>query len=306
MQEHVDDSGSDLPQTPYEKARDTMKGLWRGFFGEPRPRVAVLRLTGVISPGGGRFQRTLNIAGLAPLIEQAFSTSGLAAVALVINSPGGSPVQSALIAQRIRAMAVEKNVPVIAFAEDVAASGGYMLALAGDEIFAHEASIVGSIGVISSGFGLKAVIERFGIERRLYTAGERKAMLDTFSETKEEDVARLKDIQAAIHENFKAMVRDRRGARLKGARAQIFSGDVFTGAEAVKLGLIDGIGDVRSLMRTRFGKRVRFRVIGERKPRLGALFGIGASSREAPAPADWAGGLLAAIEERLFWTRFGL
>lgn len=284
-------------------------GLRRRLFGEPAPRVAVLPLYGVIA-AGGRFRQAINLSSYAQRIEDAFSTPGVSAVALLINSPGGSPVQSALIAQRIRDLATEKHVPVLAFAEDVAASGGYMLALAGDEIYANESSLIGSIGVISAGFGFADAIAKIGVERRLYTAGESKAMLDSFSPEKEEDVSRLKDMQAEIHENFKKMVRDRRGKRLKGLRGKIFSGEVFTGHESVKLGLIDGIGDLRTIMRDRFGEKVKFQVLSDKKPRLGALLGLG-QQRESSMDfgggvADLPRGLLAAVEERLFWNRFGL
>ncbi len=276
-------------------------------FGDPPPVVAVVRLYGVIAPGK-RFRSGLNLASVAPQLERAFSIPGLAAVALQVNSPGGSPVQSALITKRIRDLAREKHVPVLAFAEDVAASGGYMLALAGDEIFANESSIVGSIGVVSSGFGFTEAIKKLGIERRLYTAGESKAMLDAFSEEKAEDVERLKAIQADIHEHFKALVRERRGKRLKGLRAHIFSGDVFTGTDAVKQGLVDGVGDMRGVLRDRFGAKVRTRLVDEKKPRFGALLGLrhGMEEYASGKVADLPGGLLSAIEERLFWDRFGL
>lgn len=284
-------------------------GLRRSLFGDPPPRVAVLPLYGVIM-AGGRLRQAINMASVAERIDEAFSMTGVSAVALLVNSPGGSPVQSALITKRIRDLAAEKHVPVLAFAEDVAASGGYMLALAGDEIYANESSLIGSIGVISAGFGFKEAITKLGVERRLYTAGESKAMLDAFSDEKPEDVERLKEMQADIHENFKKMVRDRRGKRLKGLRGKIFSGDVFTGHESVKLGLIDGIGDMRTVLRDRFGENVKFQVLGEKKPRLGALLGLGQQSKgnysQAVGLGEWPHAMLAAVEERLFWNRFGL
>jgi len=278
----------------------------RRFLGDPPPRVAVLKLYGVIAPGG-RFRQNISMSAVAEQIELAFTTPGLSAVALQINSPGGSPVQAALICKRIRDMAAEKDVPVLAFTEDLAASGGYMLALAADEIFANENSIVGSIGVVSSGFGFKEAIKKLGVERRLYTAGESKAMLDAFQDEKAEDVARLKEIQHEIHENFKKMVRDRRGKRLKGLRARIFSGEVFTGTEAVKMGLVDGIGDIRMILRARFGKKVKLRVYGEKKQRLGSLLGLGGQSENRHGGmSDIPHGVIAAVEERLFWNKFGL
>ncbi len=280
--------------------------LRRTVFGDPPPVVAVLRLYGVIGPGG-RFKQGISMASTARQIEQAFAINGVAAVALLINSPGGSPVQSSLITNRIRNLADEKHIPVLSFAEDVAASGGYMLALAADEIYANESSIVGSIGVVSSGFGFTEAMKKLGVERRLYTAGESKAMLDAFQEEKEEDIARLKEIQHDIHENFKKLVRDRRGKRLKGLRGKLFSGDVFTGSEAVKLGLVDDLGDVRTVLHSRFGKNVKLRVLGEKKPRLGALLGLGGSDdTDFGVLGDMPRGLLAAVEERMFWNRFGL
>lgn len=284
--------------------------LRRRLFGDPPPVVAVVRLYGVIAPGQ-RFRQSLSMASLAEPLEHAFSIPGLSAVALQINSPGGSPVQSALITKRIRDLAREKDVPVLAFAEDVAASGGYMLALAGDEIYANESSVIGSIGVIASGFGFEKAIKKLGIDRRLYTAGERKAMLDSFSEEKPEDVERLKELQEEVHEHFKSLVRERRGKRLKGLRGRLFSGDVFTGSEAVKMGLVDGLGEIRGVLRDRFGKKVRLRLVGERKPRLGSMLGLGRSSDSSFEGGigrieDMPRGLLSAIEERLFWNRFGL
>lgn len=281
----------------------------RSVFGDPPPRVAVLPLYGVIA-AGGRFKQSINLAGFADRIDEAFSMPGLSAVALLINSPGGSPVQSELIARRIRDLAKEKNVPVLAFAEDVAASGGYMLALAGDEIYANESSLIGSIGVVSSGFGFTKAIAKLGVERRLYTAGESKAMLDSFSEEKEEDVARLREMQNEIHEHFKKMVRDRRGKRLKGLRGKIFSGEVFTGHEAAKHGLIDDLGDMRTVLRDRFGDKVKFQVLSEKKSRFGSLLGLKQSS---DMQAGFSGGMadlpyaaISAVEERLIWNRFGL
>jgi len=284
--------------------------LRRTVFGDPPPRVAVLPLYGVIA-AGGRFKQSVNLAGFADRIDEAFSTPGLSAVALLINSPGGSPVQSALITKRIRDLAAEKHIPVLAFAEDVAASGGYMLALAGDEIYANESSLIGSIGVVSSGFGFTDAIAKIGVERRLYTAGESKAMLDSFSEEKEEDVARLREMQNEIHEHFKKMVRDRRGKRLKGLRGKIFSGEVFTGHEAVKLGLIDDLGDLRGVLRDRFGEKVKFQVLGEKKSRFGSLLGLKQSNDmraggSLGGMADLPHAVISAVEERLFWNRFGL
>ena len=267
------------------------------------PVVAVLRLSGIIGQMGG-FRRGLNLAALAGPIERAFKTRRVQAVALAINSPGGSPVQATLIAKRIRSLAAEHDMPVFAFAEDVAASGGYWLACAGDEIYAEASSIIGSIGVVTSGFGFQGLLERFGVERRLHTAGENKGMLDPFLDEKAADVDRLSAIQGDIHEDFKALVRDRRGKRLKGDEAELFSGAFWTGRTALELGLIDGIGDVRTIMRDRFGDDVRLRPVG--MPRRWLRRRLGFTGMAAADPLDWATGALAAVEERLWWNRFGL
>jgi signal peptide peptidase SppA len=276
-----------------------------GHLLPPRPTVAVLRLEGLImARGGGLGRRSLSLPGLADQIERAFTMDGLVAVALAINSPGGSPAQSALIQGRIRQFAAEKNVPVLAFAEDVAASGGYWLALAADEIFATEGSIVGSIGVISAGFGFTEVLKRFGIERRVYTAGEHKGMLDPFQPEDPDDVARLKALQIDLHDGFKAIVRSRRGARLK-EDAELFSGAIFTGRQALARGLIDGIGELRFVLRERFGETVRLVPVAPRS-------GGGWLRRRIPSmggrslPVELVGELLDAVEERAIWARFGL
>lgn len=285
------------------KISTVLRKIRRLLFGEPAPRIAVLRFEGVIAAGSGRMRTPLNLAGVAKAIDEAFDWGGVKAVALVINSPGGSPVQSGLIADRVRARAKDRDVPVLAFTEDVAASGGYVLALAGDEIFAHEASIVGSIGVIAGGFGFKGAMERLGIERRVYTAGEKKVMLDPFSDEKEEDVERLKDIQRQIHDWFKAFVRDRRGKRLKGVRSKVFSGEVFLAHEAEKLGLIDGIGDMETVLKDRFGDKAKFRVFGAKKKGLSSLLGLADSEARAQGLVT---GVIGAAEEAAHWSRFGL
>src|SRR5262249_20402591 len=259
---------------------------------------AVVRLTGVIGPLGP-WRSGLSLAGLAPALERAFSLGGVKAVALTVNSPGGSPVQSSLIAKRIRGLADEKKLPVIAFAEDVAASGGYWLATAGDEIFADESSIIGSIGVVSAGFGFQDLLQRMGVERRIHTSGPRKVMLDPFRPENPEDVGRLEALQRDIHKGFKAQVRGRRGPRLKGDDETLFSGEFWTGRRALELGLIDGLGDLRSVMRVRFGEKVAFRVVGAPTGWLRRRLGLA-------TPEDWAGDLLAAAEERALWARFGL
>lgn len=274
------------------------------FVGKKPPVVGVVRLDGVIRPSGG-FRRSLSLNALAATFNRVFGLKGLSAVALVVNSPGGSPVQSAMICRRVRELAREKDVPVIAFAEDVAASGGYWLTLAADEIYADENSIVGSIGVISAGFGFADMMEKIGVERRVHTAGERKSMLDPFSDEDPEDVARLKSLQGEMHENFQHAVKTRRGGRLKANDDVLFSGEFWSGRRAQELGLVDGIGDLRAVMRDRFGDDVRFRIVGPKKkwwkPGNGSL--PGAETRGLGFLAD---DLIAAVEERFIWNRFGL
>ena len=267
------------------------------------PTVPVVRLTGVIAAGGMLGQRGLSIEVAAPLLAKAFGMRGAKAVALSINSPGGSPVQSSLIAQRIRLLAKEKSLPVIAFVEDVAASGGYWLACAADEIIADPASIVGSIGVVSSGFGFHELIARYGIERRVHTSGESKSMLDPFQPEKAEDVERLKRLQSEIHDGFKDWVRKRRGTRLKGADSLLFTGEFWTGKRGLELGLVDSLGELRATLQQRFGDKVRLPVITARR-RLLARFGLGSGLGSG---IDQIGAsTLAAIEERAHWQRFGL
>jgi signal peptide peptidase SppA len=264
------------------------------------PVVAVIRLEGVIASRG---TRALSLQRFEPVIERAFAQRRLKAVALAINSPGGSPVQSQLLYRRIRQLAAEKEVPVFAFAEDVAASGGYWLALAADEIYAEETSLLGSIGVISAGFGFAQALGRLGIERRLYTAGENKSLLDPFLPEDPQGIERLGSLQRELHESFKAMVRGRREGRLKAADAALFNGDVFTGGRALGLGLIDGIGELRSVMRARFGDNIRFKTIEPDRRRLPFL---GIPRLYGPDLGDLAADLVARIEERVIWARFGL
>lgn len=271
------------------------------------PAVPVVRLSGVIASGNLLGTRGLSIETVAPLLARAFTTRGARAVALAINSPGGSPVQSALIAQRIRLLAAEKQLPVIAFVEDVAASGGYWLACAADEIIVDPASIVGSIGVVSSGFGFQELIARYGIERRVHTSGENKSMLDPFRPEKPEDVERLKRLQAEIHDGFKDWVRGRRTGKLKADEAMLFTGEFWTGKRGLELGLVDGLGELRAVLQARYGNKVHMPVIAVRK-RLLARLGLGSnlSDNLDNALGQIGPATLAAIEERLHWQRFGL
>lgn len=260
---------------------------WLPFL-KSRPTVAVIRLQGTIGMTGP----ALNDPGLSPVIGKAFSKGKPDAVALEINSPGGSPVQSSLIAARIRRMAAEKGIPVFAFVEDVAASGGYWLATAADEIFVDPSSIVGSIGVISAGFGAHELLAKNGVERRVYTAGQSKSMLDPFRPEKPEDVARLKKMLEAIHQNFKDQVTSRRGTKL--AEGDLFDGEIWIGQDGIDVGLADEIGHLVPMMKERFGKDVRFRRYG---PKRSFFRRFGASLT---------GEAFAAIEDRAAYARYGL
>jgi signal peptide peptidase SppA len=271
-----------------------------------RAVVPVVRLSGVIGavtplrPG-------MSLAGVARMLERAFSVKNAKAVALVINSPGGSPVQSRQIFLRIRQLAEEKKLPVLVFVEDVAASGGYMIACAGDEIFCDPSSILGSIGVVGGSFGFQELIKKIGVERRLYTAGAHKAMLDPFLPENPDDVTRLKALQREIHDIFISLVKASRGARLKGADDMLFTGEYWAGHTSVSLGLADAIGDLRSTLRARYGEKVQTPLIA---PASGILSGL--LGRRSPGameilenasnlPED----LISAFETRAIWAKFG-
>lgn len=262
---------------------------WLPFFNRG-PMVAVIRLSGTIGAGS---RAQLSDEALAPVIEKAFNKGKPKAVALVINSPGGSPVQSALIAARIRRLAEEKEIPVHAFVEDVAASGGYWLAVAADDIWVDTNSIVGSIGVISAGFGAHVFLSRQGVERRVYTAGKSKSMLDPFLPEKKEDVARLKTLLDEMHVSFSGHVKTRRGDRLTEA-TDLFTGEFWLGSRAVELGLVDGVGHAVPKLKELYGDKVRFSTYG-RKRSLFQRFGL-----------SLAEDTLAAVEERAAFARFGL
>ncbi|QYN24299.1 S49 family peptidase [Amycolatopsis sp. DSM 110486] len=263
---------------------------------ERKDVVAVVKLHGVITPSPSPLARgSINLAAVESALTRAFGHDRLKAVALLINSPGGAPTQSGLVAERIRQLADEKNVPVLAFAEDVAASGGYWLACAADEIFAHRTSMVGSIGVISGGFGFTGLLERFGIERRLHTAGANKSRLDPFSPEKPEDVEWLKKMHSQLHELFVDWVKERRGSRLADTE-DLFTGDVWLGQKALDLGLIDGLGSLRKIVTERYPD-AEISVAEPKRPLLARL-GIG-----APAAAS---AVLDAVTTKAAWARFGL
>ncbi len=274
------------------------------FWRKRRAVVPVVRLAGVIAAGGS-LRRGISLETVEPQLKKAFSIKNARAVALIINSPGGSPVQSALIGQRIRDLGRKADVPVLAFCEDVAASGGYWLAASADEIYANGASIIGSIGVVSAGFGFNRAIERLGIDRRVYTAGERKAILDPFRPEAEEDVERLKSLQAEIHQQFISHVVERRGGKLKGAHEDLFSGAFWSGETAVDLGLIDGLGDCRSIVTKRFGKEVDLMTIQPKKKLFSGISGLSGSIAGATAACVVDEAAQLAVE-RAYLSRFGL
>lgn len=270
---------------------------WLGRLFSRKPTIPVVRLHGVIAaeqrPG------RLNIQSVEPLLKRAFDMRGAPAVAIVINSPGGSPVQSRLISVRIRQLADEAKKPVIVFVEDAAASGGYFIAVAGDEIIADPSSIVGSIGVIMAGFGFVGALEKLGVERRVHTAGRNKSTLDPFLPEKAEDVERIKQFELDIHQVFIDHVKGRRGDRFKADDDTLFTGAWWTGGRGLELGLIDGLGEMHTVLRQRFGKDVVLKTISPKRPLLALpRFGLSASSMVDEAAT--------AIEDRAHWARFGL
>jgi signal peptide peptidase SppA len=286
-----------------EKAHGILKQLpVIGEWVEKKPKVAVLRLSGIIADTVAR-RGGISHAKYSKLIDKAFKTGNLQAVALVINCPGGAPAQSALIAGHILRLSQEKNVPVLAFVEDVAASGGYWLACAADEIYVQQSSIVGSIGVISTGFGLDTLIEKYGIERRVYTAGKDKSFLDPFQPEKATDIQRLRQIQADIHSGFKDWVRERRGKLLKAKENELFEGAFWTGETAVELGIADDIGEVHAIIRQKYGEDIKFRDLQPDKKFLPPLLGAKHAALSTP---DILTNALFAAEDRAAWQRFGL
>lgn len=270
--------------------------------------IPVVRLSGTIMAGGGRFSQNLSLASSAGLLEKAFAVKEAPAVAISINSPGGSPVQSRLIYKRIRDLAEEKNKRVLVFVEDVAASGGYMIAVAGDEIFVDPFSIVGSIGVISASFGFPEALKKIGVERRVYTAGANKSVLDPFQPEKAEDIERLKALQVDMHETFIDLVKQRRGAKLADD-PDLFTGLFWVGGKGVELGLVDALGDMRGVLKSRFGDKTQLKLITPPRGLFGRRLGIsglqtGAAAADIAGAA--AGGLIDAVAERALWSRFGL
>ncbi|RME95394.1 MAG: S49 family peptidase [Alphaproteobacteria bacterium] len=281
------------------------------LFRKSGPLVPVLRFGGPIGMATP-LRPGVTLATTATAIQKAFEMKRAQAVAIQVNSPGGSPVQSMLIYNRIRALAAEKNLPVYVFAEDVAASGGYLIALAGDEIYADPSSVVGSIGVVSAGFGFHKLIEKIGVERRVYTSGERKVMLDPFQPEKEDDVERLRSLQQDVHETFIDLVKERRGRRIERAGDALFTGEFWSGRRAMELGLVDGLSDLRTKMREMLGERVRFKLVqperGLFRRRVPGVFNrlAGPSGHDGFGAPGFADELLSAIEARALWSRYGL
>jgi signal peptide peptidase SppA len=280
---------------------DGFRGWLARLFGRGGPIIPVVRLHGVIAadPRPGR----LNIANVAPLLKRAFAIKSAPVVAVVVNSPGGSPVQSRLISKRIRDLADENGKKVIVFVEDAAASGGYFIAVGGDEIIADPSSIVGSIGVIFAGFGFVDAIAKLGVERRVHTAGKNKSTLDPFLPEKAEDVERVKALELDVHQVFIDWVKTRRAGKLKASDEDLFTGEFWSGVRGLELGLIDGIGDLRETLRERYGEDVRLRVI---EPKRGWLslprLGFGGSTSASGLVGD----VIASVEDRVFWSRLGL
>ena len=267
--------------------------------------IPVLRLHGAIMAGGSQFRPSLSLAATAGVIEKAFAFKDAPAVAISINSPGGSPVQSRLIYKRIRDLAEEKNKRIIVFVEDAAASGGYMIALAGDEIVADPSSIVGSIGVVSSGFGFQELIKKIGVERRVHTAGQNKAILDPFQPEKKADIERLKALQLEIHDTFIDMVKERRGARLADD-PDLYTGLFWTGKKGLELGLVDALGDMRSFLKERYGEKTKLKLVAAPRGFFSRRLGLSSLQGGADIAASAVDGLADAAQERALWARLGL
>ncbi|WP_420408542.1 S49 family peptidase [Hoeflea sp.] len=283
----------------------TLKSFLPARFRKDVTVIPVVRLNGAIMSGGNQFRPNLNMATAAPLLARAFSDKQAPAVAIMVNSPGGSPVQARLIYRRIRDLAEEKNKKVLMFVEDVAASGGYMIACAGDEIIADPSSVVGSIGVISAGFGFTGLIDKIGVERRVYTAGQNKSLLDPFKPENPEDVAYLKELQLEIHKVFIDLVKASRGERLKDD-PDLFTGRFWTGQRGKDLGLVDELGDLHAVLRARYGDKVKPRLIAPQRGLFGRKVPGVATGLAAGALAGIGEAGLNVLEERALWARYGL
>ena len=282
---------------PDNSPQSSLKRLWNKITKGDKPRVAVLRLEGII--GGMGFKKGLSLESLNEDIEKAFKVNSLKAVAIQINSPGGSPVQSELIYQRIRQLSEKNNIPVYTFAEDAAASGGYWLACAGDEIYSSGSSVVGSIGVISSGFGFVEAIKKMGVERRVYTQGENKSVLDSFQEEDPKSIEILNSVMKDLHDSFKDIVRERRAGKIDLSKEkQLFSGEFWSGKQGKELGLVDDIGDMHSVITEKYGDKIKFEKISPAKSWLKRKLGASSSAITEAA--------LSTVENRSLWARLGL
>lgn len=280
-----------------------LKRLIPKKFRKQKTVIPLLRLQGVIQAGGSQFRPALNLAAVEDQLDKAFGIKKAPAVAIAINSPGGSPVQSRAIFHRIRELARKKEKKVLVFIEDVAASGGYLISLAGDEIIADPTSIVGSIGVISGGFGFPELLKKIGVERRVYTAGGNKSVLDPFLPEKQSDIDHLKSLQQDVHRIFIDMVKERRGAKLSDD-PDIFSGLFWSGEKGLALGLVDAVGDMMTELRLRYGDEVEIEKIESSRGFLGRFI----SSRKdgVGIGAGLAAGIAETAEERAWWSRYGL
>ena len=270
------------------------------FIFKKNLEIPVIKLTGVIGQTG-MLRSGLSLFALNKLIEKAFSGKKTKVVCLLINSPGGSPSQSSLITAKIKSLAIKKKIKVYAFVEDVAASGGYWLACAADEIYINENSIVGSIGVISPGFGFVQMLKKLGIERRVYTSGKSKSFLDPFQDTKQDDLKRLKSIQEQIHNNFINHVKKSRGKKIKAKDGDIFNGLFWVGSKAVELGLVDGIGNIEEILRSKFGEKTKIKIIEQKKSFIQKKLASSIDKKLIDT-----GDLINAFEERSYWSKFGL
>ncbi|WP_422039885.1 S49 family peptidase [Roseibium sp.] len=273
-------------------------------FRNDKPIIPVVRLQGAIGMQSP-MRSGLSLASAALPLEKAFSIKKAPAVALIINSPGGSPVQSRLIFKRIRDLAEENEKEVLVFVEDVAASGGYMIAVAGDEVFVDPSSIVGSIGVVAAGFGFTELIKKIGVDRRVYTAGEKKVTLDPFQPEVPDDIAYLKGLQLELHETFIDLVKSRR-ADVLSEDPDLFTGKFWTGRKAVELGLVDAIGDLRGVLRERFGEKVEPKLISAPRGLFGRRAAAGIGSKGHRLTEGLGEDLISAVEERALWMRYGL
>ena len=267
-------------------------------FFKKKKIIPHIRLTGVIG-SAGRFKQGIDFSGQQEIIKKAFSFKKAKSIAISINSPGGSPVQSHLIHDYIRQLAKKNKKKVIVFAEDVAASGGYLIACAGDEIFANSSSIVGSIGVISASFGFQDAIKKIGIQRRVYTAGKNKSTLDPFKEEKEEDIERIKKLQLELHSDFIEVVKKSRGSKLKDPeKNNTFTGEFWSGSASMKLGLIDGIGNAEQILREKFGEDIVIKKLEKQKSFI--------AKKLSSSLDNQIDNIASVIEERALWQKFGL